>query len=290
MKNNNINNIITIVTPSLNQGQFLDQAIERVLSQAGDFYVDYIIADGGSTDGSMEIIKKYDKELKSGKYPVKCKGIELRWWSRPDKGQANALNQGFKIAKGDICAWINSDDYYEEGALAFVMSKFRENPGVDLIYSNVYEIYDNGKILRGESGDSDFKKNLDHGCQISQQGAFFTKHVFKKVGYLDESFNYSFDYDLWLKILKSHKALFFDKHLAYFRFWPESKTCSQLKGFQREERKIRKKFGGSVINPMNIHRLRYKCEWTNSIKSNLPRFYNIFKKVSYKLANFIRYK
>lgn len=284
-----MNNIITIITPSLNQGQYIEKTITSVLGQGGNFFIDYIIADGNSIDNSVEIIKKFDNLLKKQKYPVKCNGVELRWWSRSDKGQTYALNHGFKIAKGDICAWINSDDWYENGAFEFVAQKFKDNPEVDLIYGNVYEVYEDGKVLNGESGPSDFEKNLNEGCQIFQPGAFFTKRALEKAGYLDESFNYCMDYDLWMKILKVYKSLYVNQDLAYFRIWPGSKTSKYLKKFKKEEDSIRKKYSGCIINPGKIHRWRYKMKWTNSIKRRFPRFYNLLKKVTYKLINLLRY-
>ena len=90
---------ISIVTPSLNQSQYLEQTIKSVLDQAGNFKIEYIIADGGSTDKSVEIIKKYDQLLKNNQYPIKCKGIEFKWWSEVDDGQTQALNKGFKNSK-----------------------------------------------------------------------------------------------------------------------------------------------------------------------------------------------
>jgi len=92
--------LFTIVTPSYNQGRFIEQTIQSVLSQAGDFSIQYIIADGGSTDNSVKIIEKYDNLLNTGNYPIKCKGVEFCWWSHRDAGQADALNQGFFYGKG----------------------------------------------------------------------------------------------------------------------------------------------------------------------------------------------
>lgn len=128
--------IFTIVTPSYNQGQFIEQTIQSVLSQVGNFSIDYIIADGGSTDNSVEIIKKYAELLKKNLYPIGCNGIDYRWWSRADGGQADALNQGFALTNGTILAWINSDDFYEAGAFQKVADAFRKEPSADLIYGN----------------------------------------------------------------------------------------------------------------------------------------------------------
>jgi len=151
-----MNDIVTIVTPSYNQGQFIEETINSVLSQEGDFFIQYIIADGGSTDNSVEIIKKYEKLLKEKKYPVRCKGIEYIWWSRKDRGQSHAINQGFKIAKGDILAWINSDDYYEPGAFDYIFDMFRKHPHIDMIYGDCYFILGNKKKILGKSKQGDF--------------------------------------------------------------------------------------------------------------------------------------
>ncbi|MCD4761341.1 glycosyltransferase [bacterium] len=280
---------ISIVTPSFNQGTYIEEAILSVLNQAGDFYIDYIIADGGSGDKSVRIIEKYDKLLKSNQFSVACKGITLKWWSEPDKGQTSALNRGFKQAKGEICAWINSDDYYKFGAFDYIIKKFRENKKVDLIYGNCFEVYDNGVIKKGEAIDGDFKKNLEQGCLISQPAAFFTKKALVATGYLDESFNYCMDYDLWLKIMKKGKALYVNKDLAYFRLWPKSKTGSQKEGFLKEEQRIRIKYGGSRFNPGKVHRFRQRIFIFNFLKKNFPKIYFFSKKQIYKLINLVKY-
>ncbi len=176
-----LNNTFSIITPSFNQGQFIEETIKSVLSQEGSFYIDYIIADGGSRDKSIEIIKKYDKDLKNNTYPIRCKGISFRWWSKPDKGQSYAINQGFKIARGSILAWINSDDYYELGAFKFIFNKFNENPKVDLIYGDCYEINKNSKELRTFK-QINFKEMAREGCLIFQPSTYFTKRILKRVG------------------------------------------------------------------------------------------------------------
>jgi len=131
---------IAIVTPSFGQAEFLPQALESVLSQAGDFYIDYYIADAGSDDGSVEIIKKYAKLLERGDYPVRCLGIDFKWRSFPDQGQTQALNEGFQRTQGEICAWLNSDDYYEKDAFQKITNEFKHNPDVHLVYGNCYDL------------------------------------------------------------------------------------------------------------------------------------------------------
>ncbi len=218
---------ISIITPSYNQGQFIEDTIKSVLDQEGDFFIDYIIADGGSTDNSVEIIKKYDELLKNKKYPIRCKGIEYRWWSRKDNGQSNAINQGFKVAKGDILAWINSDDFYELGVLDFIIKKFKENPDTDLIYGDSYLIKENTKKKTlMKSRQVDFKTTLKRNF-IYQPSTFFTKDIIKKIGFLDENLHHSLDYDFWLRILQQGKGLYFPKTLSSFRVWEGAKTSPQ---------------------------------------------------------------
>lgn len=282
---------ISIITPSLNQGQFIEQTIKSVLSQRGDFYIDYIISDGGSTDNSIKIIKKYDKLLKTGQYPIKCKGVSYRWWSEKDKGQSHAINKGFKIAKGEILAWINSDDYYEPNTFNFIMRKFKENSNIDLIYGDGY-IIDGMKKTKGimKSDEGNFNEFLQKGYSICQPSAFFTKKIISKAGFLDKNLHYAMDYDLWLKILKNKNSLYIPKILSTFRIWENSKTTTNDKDFFKERKKIRKKLGGNIIDPKTIYKIRYKIKFLNIIQTKSPKFYQLFKKSFYFFLNKIKYK
>src|SRR6266702_635663 len=109
--------VISIVTPSYNQGAFLAETIESVIGQEGDFAIDYTIVDGGSSDDSVDIIRDYEARLHNGKWPVACRGVTLRWTGERDKGQTDALMKGFRMSQGEILAWLNSDDTYLPGAL-----------------------------------------------------------------------------------------------------------------------------------------------------------------------------
>src|SRR3990170_2770087 len=125
---------ITIVTPSYNQGRFIEETIKSVLSQEGGFYIEYLIMDGGSTDNSVEVIKKYDRLLKEGRWPVKCLGITYSWASEKDKGQSDAINKGFRQARGDYIAWLNSDDTYEPGAIGKAVDYLQAHPEYMMVY------------------------------------------------------------------------------------------------------------------------------------------------------------
>lgn len=283
-------NIISIITPSLNQGQFIEQTINSVLSQEGDFTIEYIIADGGSNDNTLDVIKKYDYLLKKNKFPVKCDNIIFRWWSKPDSGQAKAINQGFKLAQGSILAWINSDDYYEDLAFDFVAKQFSLNPDLDIIYGNCSEINLLSEIKTMEVITGDFQKSLEEGFVPPQPASFFHKKIINRVGLLDETYHYSMDYEFFLRILSSGgKIRYFPKNLAYFRVWPNSKTKSKQAEFAKDEKRIRKKYHGSFINPIAIHNLRLKFSIINKIKKKFPNFYYFFKKYIYKIINFIHY-
>jgi glycosyltransferase involved in cell wall biosynthesis len=280
---------ISIVTPSLNQGAYIEQTIKSVLDQEGDFNIDYIIADGGSVDNSVEIIKKYDYLLKRGTYLVKCKGIEFRWWSCPDKGQSDAINQGFKIAKGEILAWINSDDFYENGAFQKVLRVYIEHPENDMIYGDCYEIQMDGTKKSKDVLQGDFGKFLSEGLVLPQPATFFTRRILDKIGILDEQLHYSMDYDLFLRIASVSKPLYLKKHLAYFRIWPDSKTTTQKKQFSKEEKILRKRYGGSLINPIAIHDLRLKIPQLEYVKKEFPWVYHVAKKWIYKIINLFHY-
>ena len=116
----------SIVTPSYNQAQFLERTILSVISQKGDFAIEYIIMDGGSTDGSIEIIKKYASQILDKTYPIRCKAVTLFRKSEKDKGQSDAINKGLRMATGDVVAWLNSDDTYRPGAFQHVAHAFAQ--------------------------------------------------------------------------------------------------------------------------------------------------------------------
>lgn len=245
--------IFTIVTPSYNQGQFIEQTIQSVLSQAGNFSIDYIIADGGSTDDSVEIIKKYDELLKEGTYPIKCNGITYRWWSHKDGGQPQALNQGFKIADGEILAWINSDDFYADGAFQKVVSAFQKNPSADVVYGNGYTITDSKKTITPIVPPKiTYRRLLFRGCEIFQPSTFFTKKCFDEVGGIDETLQYVFDYALWLPMAKRGKFFHIEEYLASFRLWSESKTATSSEKFIAERKLVLKRHTASFPGPYHF--------------------------------------
>src|SRR4030065_1321205 len=120
--------LVSVVTPSYNQGRYIEETIKSVLSQEGDFRIEYLVMDGGSSDNSVEVIKKYDRLLKEGRWPVKSLGITYSWVSEKDKGQSDAINKGFRQATGDYIAWLNSDDTYEPEAIRKAIDYLEAHP------------------------------------------------------------------------------------------------------------------------------------------------------------------
>ena len=282
---------ITIVTPSYNQGQFIEETIQSVLSQEGYFKIDYIIADGGSSDNTVSIIKKYDSLLKENKINIKCKGISYRWWSHPDKGQANAINSGLKISNGDILTWLNSDDTLEPGSLEYISQKFNENPKIDLVYGNCFSFWEKSnekEVLKIEP--TNFKKFLKRGDNICQPAAFFTKRIVDKVGILDEKLNYVIDYDLWLRIMKTSQSMYVNKTLANFRLWTDSKTCSQQDKIDIERKKLLKKYGGNIIDPKTIYKIQNKLPLLKFLRNKTPKLYTLIKKIFYLILDNLHFK
>jgi glycosyltransferase involved in cell wall biosynthesis len=216
--------IFSIVTPSYNQGEFLAETIESVISQEGDFSIDYIIVDGGSNDNSTEIIEHYESMLQHGEWPIKCRGITYRWLSEKDNGQTDALMKGFRMARGEILAWLNSDDTYLSGALQAATGLFRDHPGTGLLYGDAHYCDTAGAIIgryRTEEFDLNTLASFNFICQPS---TFFRRDVFEAVDCLDESLHFAMDYDLWIRIGKRFPCHYLPRFLSKYRLHGASKT------------------------------------------------------------------
>jgi len=216
---------ISIVTPSLNQGRFIEETIRSVLLQ-GYPDLEYIIIDGGSTDNTIEIIKKYERWI-------------TYWVSEPDKGQAHAINKGFKRVTGQIVAWLNSDDIYCKNIFKNVVKNiiFLKK---DIIYSDVIIINDKSKLVRIDKA-TPFKKDellkyWKKNYYIPQPTVFFRKSVIDDF-ILNENMHYAFDWDFWIRISKKYKFNYVDQILAKYRLYDTSKTGSGFLKFIKEQEK-----------------------------------------------------
>jgi glycosyltransferase involved in cell wall biosynthesis len=179
--------LVSIITPSFNQARYLEATIRSVLGQ--DYpRIEYMLVDGGSTDGSLEVIKKYENEL--------------AWWvSEKDKGQTDAINKGFARAKGEILAWINSDDTYNPGAVGAAVKYLMEHPEIGLVYSDCNYIDEEGRVIGTfPAAQTDYRRLRKGYVHIPQQTMFFRAKYWKELGPLDPSFYFAMDYDLWTRI------------------------------------------------------------------------------------------
>lgn len=226
---------ISVVTPSFNQGEFLAETIESVISQTGNFSIDYIIVDGGSTDDSVDIIRRYEAMLQQGTYPINCRGIDFRWLSEKDNGQTAALAKGFRMAEGEIFAWLNSDDTYLPGTLKAVAEFFCSYPETGLLYGAARYCDTEGAIIgsyRTEEFEYDKLAWFNFICQPS---TFFRREVFEVVGCLDESLHYAMDYDLWVRIGKQYPCSYLPEFLSTYRLHETSKTIRDETLFANSE-------------------------------------------------------
>lgn len=228
--------LVSIITPSFNQAPYLEETIHSVLDQ--DYpRIEYMVVDGGSTDGSVSIIKQH-----AGK---------LSWWvSEVDQGQTDAINKGFGRAKGRILAWLNSDDTYEPGAVSAAVKFLQENPDVGMVYANCnYIDEESRKIGDFPAAQTDYRRLRRGYVHIPQQTMFFRAGLWHAVGTLDPTFYFAMDYDLWVRIA-SHAEI---KYLpgqtwANFRIHTSGKTIAADDRCWPEMLRVHYRDGGSFFS------------------------------------------
>ena len=241
---------VSIVTPSFNQGHFIEESIRSVLSQKGNFLIDYIVMDGGSSDASPEIIRKYDNLLRDGTWPVKCRGIRYRWVSEKDKGQVDAIQRGFARAEGDIGGWLNSDDVFlDENVFAKVVSEFGNDHNLMILTGDGPFIDREGKSFGVHHVDAiDFTELLYLDYHILQPATFLRNPLYKDEP-LDASYHYCFDAEYFIRLIsKGYPYKKVDTMFACFRLYPETKTLSGLGRRYRESLRIAAKYGRNRLH------------------------------------------
>jgi glycosyltransferase involved in cell wall biosynthesis len=224
--------LVSIVTPSFNQAPFLEETILSVLGQ--DYpNLEYLIVDGGSTDGSLDIILRY--------------ADRLAWWvSEPDRGQTEAINKGFAHAKGEIFAWLNSDDTYLPHAVSEAVQYLQQHPEVGLVYGDANFIDERGRVLgKFPARQTDYRRLRRGYVHIPQQAAFFRAELWRKVGPLDPTFYFAMDYDLWVRIARRSKIVYLPRLWANFRLHGSAKTIAADERCWPEMLRVHYRDGGS---------------------------------------------
>jgi len=224
--------LVSIITPSYNQSAYLESTICSVLAQ--DYHsIEYLIVDGASTDGSVDIISKYASLCPE----------RLRWWvSEPDSGQAEAINKGFRHASGEIIAWLNSDDIYLPGAVNQAAAALMANPDLGLVYTNAITIDAEGKPLKRLTFGNWGLSELAEFRILCQPAVFIRRSVLEKAGYLDAKYHFMLDHHLWLRMARLSSISHAGDHAvgpwAAARHHPLAKNVSQAERFSAETMRL----------------------------------------------------
>ncbi len=216
--------LVSIVTPSYNQARYLETTIQSVLAQ--DYArIEYIVVDGASTDGSVEIIKNYQDHL-------------AYWVSEKDNGQADAINKGLSRASGEILAWLNSDDYYLPNTISAAAKLFEENPDVAMLYGDMLAVDEHGQTINLLKYSQLSLEDLLCFQIIGQPSVFFRRAAYEKTGGLDPTFHFLLDHHLWIRLAQHGKILHVPQTWAAARYHAEAKNRAKAAEFGREAFRI----------------------------------------------------
>lgn len=222
---------VSVVTPTLNMARFLRQTVDSVLSQ--DYpHLDYLVMDGGSTDGTVELLRSY--------------GERLRFVSGPDGGQGDAVNRGFKDTSGHVFAFLNADDTYRAGAVAAAARGFLERPGAGVVYGDGVHVDEHGRELAPYPTRDFDPDSLSRRCIICQPAAFMARPALERVGLLDPSLRVALDWDLWIRLARDHRFARIPGVLATSRMHEANKTLGERRVLYREGAQLLRRHYGYV--------------------------------------------
>lgn len=236
--------LASVVVPSFNSERFLEQTLQSLFNQDYE-NVEILVIDGGSTDGTVNIIKKYKNRI-------------AYWISEKDNGQSDALNKGFKKANGEVVGWLCSDDLLYNDSISLVAEEFSKDSEVGIVYGDIDQIRADGHIFRKikyKPLTADYILNVHH--PVPQQGSFYRRSLLEKVGFLNESLHQVMDYDLFIKLLKISKGVYVGRALGQFRMFETNKSTIQggwvgsIEGF-----KVGKEHGAKIISRVTFLRLK----------------------------------
>lgn len=261
-----MNNKISIVTPSFNQVDFIERTIRSVLNQSYS-NLEYIVVDGGSTDGTVEILKKY--------------GDKVKWISEKDNGQTEAINKGMKMATGNILAYLNSDDTYQPNALTLANDCFLRNKKAMIVYGKGRYIDVKDNYLNDYPTENVSLKVLKNKCPVCQPSVFWKRDLWDEVGIFDESLKYGMDYDYWIRVARKFNFFYIDDYLANYRLHKQAKTVGQALKMAEEQMVICKKYFGDVGDRWILNYVNHKINkggLSNLIKIIPASFVEIIKR------------
>ena len=237
---------VSIVTPSFNQAEFIAETIDTVLSQ--DYpHIEYHVVDGGSTDGTLDILRGF--------------GDRLEWISEPDHGQSDAINKGWRRTTGEIIAWLNADDLYRPGAVSKVVAFLASHPDVDMVYGDCDYLDAEGNV--GERYHARPADGVDLLCSpvtiVPQPATFLRRRVLDSVGYLDETLHNTLDLDYWVRVAARHRIAYLPECLAGFRLHAGSKTMRLAERRNDERLRIYEQFFKAPDLPAHIRRAKRRA-------------------------------
>lgn len=243
--------LVSIVTPSFNQAGFIEETIRSVLNQ--DYpRVEYIIIDGGSNDGSVEIIQRYAAQGSQLRIPLSGVAHSLSAWvSEPDQGQTDAINKGFARTQGDILAWLNSDDVLLPHAVSEAVEFLQTHPEVGMVYGDANLIDQDGKVIgKFPARQTDYRRLRQGYVHIPQQAAFFRASLWRQVGPLDPTFYFAMDYDLWVRLARLAPLQYLPKLWASFRLHGTGKSVIANDRCWPEMLRVHYREGGNWFSPL----------------------------------------
>jgi len=261
---------ISVITPSFNQGKFIERTLRSVLLQNYPS-LEYIVIDGGSTDNTIEVIRRYESHL-------------AFWVSEPDRGQSHAINKGFSIATGQVLCWLNSDDFYLPDTLRTVGQMLADGGNVYAIAGHCLKVYDDGRppvLLEGQFQTRRRLLEFWKGYQMHQPAIFWRREVFQKVGPLDERLHLIMDFDYWARITEHFDIATVDQTLACCCYHAQAKTGDDYAAYHNDLDRYRYRYWGSMVSPqfwsLYASRFKYRARvtarsWKQRVKSRLNSF------------------
>jgi glycosyltransferase involved in cell wall biosynthesis len=263
---------VSVIMPSLGQGRYLAQAIESALDQqTPDLAIEVVVADAGSTDQTLDVLRSF--------------GERVIWWSKPDKGQANALNLAFARSSGAAICALNCDDLLEPRAAARAVAVLSAQPQVDVCYGDSVWIDDGGAVIGPYPTLDSSEANWRAGCIISHPTAFVRRAAFERFGGYDETLNYCLDYELWLRFFrggaKFHRI---PERLARVRLHRDAKTVRTIRPRYREQESVLRRHGFPVPRDLYIAKWEEQADRFGALKPVARKLFRPIAKLEYGLS------